>query len=80
MWCKSLEVLNPYEALKEANMPDLKPCPFCGGKAELFHSYDGYHCVQCTCCACGTMHMRTERAAIRMWNRRAGEEDKHEAD
>ena len=28
MWCKSLEVLNPYEALKEANMPDLKPCPF----------------------------------------------------
>lgn len=29
MWCKSLEVLNPYEALKEANMTDLKPCPFC---------------------------------------------------
>ena len=26
MWCKSLEVLNPYEALKEANMTDLKPC------------------------------------------------------
>ena len=54
-------------------MPDLKPCPFCGGKAELFHSYDGYHCVQCTCCACGTIHMRTEMDVVRMWNRRAGE-------
>ena len=32
MWCKSLEVLNPYEALKEATMPDLKPCY---GKCEL---------------------------------------------
>ena len=78
MWCKSLEVLNPYEALKEATMPDLKlrECPFCGGKAELFHSYDGYHCVQCTCCACGTIHMRTESGAARMWNRRAGEDHK----
>ena len=56
-------------------MPDykLRECPFCGGKAELFHSYDGYHCVQCTCCACGTIHMRTESGAVRMWNRRAGE-------
>ena len=56
-------------------MPDLKPCPFCGCKAELFHSYDGYHCVQCTCCACGTIHMRTEMVVVRMWNRRAGEEE-----
>ena len=80
MWCKSLKVLNPYEALKEATMPDLKlrECPFCGGKAEMFHSYDGYHCVQCTCCACGTIHMRTERAAVRMWNRRAGEDGKND--
>ena len=54
-------------------LPDLKPCPFCGGKAELFHSYDGYHCVQCTCCACGTIHMITEMAVVRMWNRRARE-------
>ena len=56
----------------------LRECPFCGGKAELFHSYDGYHGVQWTGGAWGTIHMRTERAAIRMWNRRAGEEDKHE--
>ena len=41
----------------------LKPCPFCGSKVELFHLYDGYHCAQCTCCACGTIHMRMERGA-----------------
>ena len=35
MWCKSLEVLNPYEALKEATMPDLKPCPICGAKVKV---------------------------------------------
>ena len=37
MWCKSLEVLNPYEALKEATMPDLKPCQFC------HEDRDGYY-------------------------------------
>ena len=73
MWCKSLEVLNPYEALKEANTPDLKPCPFCGGKAELFNSYDGYHCVQCTVCYCSTLNFRKEQTAINFWNRRSGE-------
>ena len=37
MLCKSLEVLNPYEALKEATMPDLKPCQFC------HEDRDGYY-------------------------------------
>ena len=32
MWCKSLKVLNPDEALKKANMHDLKPCY---GKCKL---------------------------------------------
>ena len=59
-------------------MPDLKPCPFCGGKAELFHSYDGYCCVQCTVCYCSTLNFRKEQTSINFWNRRAGEEDKHE--
>lgn len=41
MWCKSLEVLNPYEALKEANMTDLKPCPFCHEDREGYFKMIG---------------------------------------
>ena len=41
MWCKSLEVLNPYEALKEANMTDLKPCPFCHEDREGYYKMIG---------------------------------------
>lgn len=94
MWCKSLEVLNPYEALKEANMPDLKPCPFCGGKAEeafikrkkLFASMQfpyntHYVYIRCkTCGATGKLCWTVENA-IEAWNRRAGEageEDKYD--
>ena len=56
----------------------LKPCPFCGSEAKLFHPCDGVHLVQCTCCGCGTTYTRTEIGAVRMWNRRAGEEDKND--
>lgn len=55
-------------------MPDLKPCPFCGGKAELFHSYDGYYCVQCTVCYCSTLNFRKEQNSINFWNRRVEED------
>ena len=41
MWCKSLEVLNPYEALKEATMPDLKPCQFCHEDREGYDKMIG---------------------------------------
>ena len=41
MWCKSLEVLNPYEALKEATMPDLKPCQFCHEDREGYYKMIG---------------------------------------
>ena len=41
MWCKSFKVLNPYEALKEANTPDLKPCPFCHEDREGYYKMIG---------------------------------------
>ena len=55
-------------------MNEIKPCPFCGGKAELFHSYDGYYCVQCTVCYCSTLNFRKEQTAINFWNRRVEED------
>lgn len=68
-------------------MPDLKPCPFCGGKARLIKKswtefggpYD--FTVHCDDCSAGIRcYFPTENEAIEAWNRRAGEEDKHEAD
>ena len=86
MWCKSLEVLNPYEALKEANMPDLKPCPKCKGKPKPRRVGDMKQYWAFFCDACGYTPVKNNEArytvwgAKRAWNRRAGEEDKHEAD
>lgn len=37
-------------------MPELKPCPFCGGEAEYqqFVNPQNYYAVKCTTCDCGT--------------------------
>lgn len=58
---------------------ELKPCPFCGGKAIMV-AYDPYNGYQGTCitfraaCKCGAMiEKRTEKEAVESWNRRAGE-------
>lgn len=50
---------------------ELKPCPFCGGKAEFFE--DEFFCrysVVCTECGAGTDTYGVERDAIDAWNRR----------
>lgn len=47
----------------------LKPCPFCGGKAESFQDYMGWFVVQCKC-GIGTLHYSTLEAAVKAWNRR----------
>lgn len=62
-------------------MVELKPCPFCGGKDSgmLTTSYDGYwFAVFCENCMVQTRKCRQEKEAIEAWNRRAGEEDKHD--
>ena len=72
-------------------MAELKPCPFCGGKAELKSkylfsnvgwgkSYDSYH-GECTNCGekgdyFNTIdHLNAKAQAEEAWNRRA-EDDK----
>ena len=63
---------------------DLKPCPFCGGEADviehLFHRLDSSYGLQCKKCKAETYQFyESEEKAIEAWNRRAGEEGKHEA-
>ena len=47
----------------------LKPCPFCGGEAEIIDP-DDIISVQCKSCQCGTNCYCDERSAIAKWNTR----------
>lgn len=50
---------------------ELKPCPFCGGKAqEVNRGWSGPYSVTCQRCQCGT-NARDKRSRVRAaWNRR----------
>ena len=56
---------------------ELKPCPFCGGKADIEHKRNLLTwIVQCSNNSCQASYMigadfETEEAAIEAWNRRA---------
>jgi hypothetical protein len=59
-------------------MEKLKPCQFCGGKANCYVAYDTYH-VSCTnALGCPvipqTWGYDTEAEAIEAWNRRTNDE------
>ena len=64
-------------------MSELKPCPFCGGNAELsLGRFDGKDTSYVMCVKCGAQgefffvspkYASAERA-IRAWNRRAKDE------
>ena len=49
-------------------MNKLKPCPFCGGKAELVEGSDGW-CVYCKECDCEMVRF-TKKQAVKIWNTR----------
>ena len=56
-------------------MTELKPCPFCGGKASLirYHNIKGGYCY-CTVCKTRKPNSLTIEEAIEAWNRRAEDE------
>lgn len=72
-------------------MKELKPCPFCGGFADLRHGVapDGNHIygvtwIQCFKCGCRTPNLisdgyygifATDDDVIDIWNRRASDVD-----
>ena len=53
-----------------ATTTELKPCPFCGGAAELYSAWY-FRDVYCTVCGART-HLvhKTDDDAIAAWNRR----------
>lgn len=67
-------------------MEKLKPCPFCGGKANIvvvephtheiaifMPDYEGGAFVECNDCTCA-ISAKTKEMAIEAWNRRASDE------
>lgn len=62
---------------------ELKPCPFCGGPAEMqitkhIPGRFGYtpRCKNQSCCGRSTKQYTVREAAEYMWNRRANDERK----
>lgn len=64
-------------------MKEIKRCPFCGERANIFISNndnifipmeemkkENYHSVRCVSCFCGTGLYRDLNRAIEAWNRR----------
>lgn len=55
----------------------LKPCPFCGGKAEFVIYWGGFTArrfisvVRCTKCRANSGEWKQKPKAIKAWNRRA---------
>ena len=53
-------------------MSELKPCPFCGGKAWVIQILEDLYAVECRKCWTRTgTYQPTEAEAIKVWNRRA---------
>lgn len=57
---------------------DLRPCPFCGGKAEVVvdNETEVLFLIQCTECKAQTVGHDFLSSAIYAWNRRADNEQR----
>jgi Lar family restriction alleviation protein len=51
----------------------LKPCPFCGHKAELYDATPHLNWAHCLGCGAETDEYDTMAEAVAAWNRRAGD-------
>lgn len=51
---------------------ELKPCPFCGARAQMFVSEDDENAfyVECDCCLVRTDDYFDKNDAVEVWNRR----------
>lgn len=55
---------------------ELKPCPFCGGEAELYQSYCGYYQIECHQCSARSCTAVEKESVISNWNMRSTTEKK----
>ena len=69
------------EKVESEQTGELLPCPFCGGKAELYHAIcrtpdpdgtlQGHYVTDCTVCNANVEFETAEEDAIKAWNTRA---------
>jgi hypothetical protein len=62
---KKIEAEPPSINTMVQPLEEIKPCPFCGGEARIYH-HEGENVVDCECDRYG----KTDEEAIAAWNRR----------
>lgn len=52
-------------------MDELKLCPFCGAKAEVYQTIESRWVIECLLCFARSWARDSKEEAIKAWNRRA---------